>query len=89
MIMDSPCATICVCFQLFSIIVFGCISSQGYRKDVCLYNGDTNACNFGTTIGVLAFLGLLGFLILDALFENITSVQQRKYVVLGDMGFSG
>ncbi|ELT99644.1 hypothetical protein CAPTEDRAFT_163343 [Capitella teleta] len=74
---------------LFAIIVFGCISSQGYRKDVCMYNNDPNACNFGTAIGVLAFLALIALLISDALFSNITSVQQRKYIVLGDMGFSG
>ena len=48
-----------------------------------------NACNFGVTIGVLAFLGLMVLLILDALFDNITSIQHRKYVVMGDIGFSG
>ncbi|KAI0236574.1 Synaptogyrin-1 [Lamellibrachia satsuma] len=74
---------------LFAIIVFGCIRSQGYYEgSTCLY-GDRNACNFGVAIGVLAFLGLMGFLILDALFDNISSVQHRKYVVIADMAFSG
>ena len=84
-------------FQLFAIIVFGCISSKGYNLDVnegeepyCLYNGDTNACNYGVTIGVLAFLGLLVFLFLDAIFETrISSIQHRKYIVLCDIAFSG
>jgi uncharacterized membrane protein YuzA (DUF378 family) len=74
---------------LFSIIVFGCISSQGWFEDSCRYDNDSNACHFGTTIGVLAFLGLMVFLILDALFDNISSVQHRKYVVIGDIAFSG
>lgn len=41
--------------QLFSIIVFGSISSKGYqfngKKEVCLYNSDGNACNYGVGIG--------------------------------------
>lgn len=45
--------------QLFSIIVFGSISSKGWnafdgQKETCLYNGDTNACNYGTGIGMYA-----------------------------------
>ena len=75
-------------FQLFSVLVFGCIASRGYGETQCLY-GDANACRFGIAIGVLAFLGLMGFLLLDALFDNISSVQQRKYVVIADMAFSG
>ena len=74
--------------QLFAVIVFGCISSQGYYEDTCRYN-ETNACSFGVTVGVLAFLGVMVLLILDALFDNITSIQQRKYVVIGDIAFSG
>jgi len=75
--------------QLFSVIVFGCISNQGWDKDQCRYNGDTNACSFGTVVGVMAFFGLIILLVIDALFENISGVQHRKYAVIGDMGFSG
>ncbi|KAK2161516.1 hypothetical protein LSH36_115g06012 [Paralvinella palmiformis] len=74
---------------LFSIIVFGCISAQGWFEGVCLYNEDSSACRFGTAIGVIAFLGLTTLLVLDALFDNIPSIQQRKYIVLCDLGFSG
>jgi len=73
---------------VFSIIVFGCISSQGWFEGECLYNGDSGACRFGVAIGVIAFIGLTALLIADALFDNIPSVQQRKYIVMGDMGFS-
>ncbi|ESO08854.1 hypothetical protein HELRODRAFT_168768 [Helobdella robusta] len=78
-----------VILRFFSIIVFGCISSQAWENDVCRYNGDSNACGFGTTVGVLAFLGLLALLGIDFYFENLSSVQHRKYAVMFDMGFSG
>lgn len=80
---------------LFAIIVFGCISSQGYRfdreskKDICLYNGDTNACNYGVGIGVIAFLASIGFLVGEFMFEQMSSVKTRKHYVLADLGFSG
>lgn len=81
-------------FQLFAIIVFGCISSQGWRvdketgKDYCLYNGNSNACNYGVGIGVIAFLASMGFLVGEYLFEQMSSVKTRKHYVLGDLGFS-
>ena len=37
----------------------------------------------------MAFFGLIILLVVDALFENISGVQHRKYAVIGDMGFSG
>jgi hypothetical protein len=74
---------------LFAVIVFGCISSQGWEKDHCRYNDDANACSFGTVVGVLAFLGLILLLAVDAMFENISGVQHRKYAVMADMAFSG
>ena len=50
--------------QFFAIIIFGCISSQGWvfvdGKEVCLYNGDSHACNYGVAISVLAFLASIG-----------------------------
>eukprot|EP00061_Rhincodon_typus_P009848 g33655.t1 len=55
----------------------------------CIFNRNPNACNYGITIGVLAFLGCMAFLALDAYFPQISSVKDRKKVVLGDIGFSG
>ncbi|XP_076392089.1 synaptogyrin [Megachile rotundata] len=79
---------------LFAIIVFGCISNKGYitrtdGKEVCLYNEDHNACNYGIGIGVLAFLASIGFLAGEYLFEQMSSVKTRKHFVLLDLGFSG
>ena len=84
-----------IVFQLFAIIVFGCISSQGYafdpeeKKEYCLYNRDSNACNYGVGIGVIAFLASIGFLVGEFMFEQMSSVKTRKHYVLGDLGFSG
>ena len=50
---------------------------------------DPNACNYGVAIGVIAFLLCIGFLLLDAMFDNISNVQHRKYVVIADIGASG
>ncbi|CAL1533611.1 unnamed protein product [Lymnaea stagnalis] len=74
---------------LFAIVVFSCISSGGWYAHSCIMNKDDNACGYGTGIGVLAFLICIGFLIVDALFENLSSVQHRKYAVLADLGISG
>ncbi|KAF4521691.1 hypothetical protein B566_EDAN017178 [Ephemera danica] len=80
---------------LFAIIVFGCISSQGWRfdveenKEVCLYNKESSACNYGVFVGVIAFLASIGFLAGEFLFEQMSSVKTRKHYVLLDLGFSG
>jgi len=52
-------------------------------------NGDPNACGYGIGIGVIAFLLCIAFLVLDALFEQLSSVQHRKYAVLADISVSG
>lgn len=81
-------------FQLFAIIVFGCISSQGWmfdekeKREVCLYNRDASACHYGTGVAVLAFLASIGFLIGEFLFEQMSSVKTRKHYVLLDLGYS-
>jgi len=77
---------------LFSIIVFGSISSQGYHlldgKEVCLYNSDGNACSYGVGIGVIAFLAGSLLLAGEYLFPQMSSVKTRRHFVMGDFGFS-
>ncbi|ESP03938.1 hypothetical protein LOTGIDRAFT_156540 [Lottia gigantea] len=73
---------------IFSIVVFGCISSRGYYVNQCQMN-NSGACGYGVGIGVLAFLICIGFLVVDAMFENLSSIQHRKYAVMADMGVSG
>uniref|UniRef100_A0A8D0L7N2 Synaptogyrin n=1 Tax=Sphenodon punctatus TaxID=8508 RepID=A0A8D0L7N2_SPHPU len=80
---------------LFSIVVFGCIVNEGYVnrpdevEEYCIFNRNQNACNYGITVGVLAFLLCLLYLALDVYFPQISSVKDRKKAVLSDIGISG
>ncbi|XP_017110554.1 synaptogyrin [Drosophila elegans] len=77
---------------LFSVVVFGCISSEGWTekdgKEYCLYNGDGMACKYGNMVGVFGFLASMGFMAGEFLFERMSSVKSRKRYVMADMGFS-
>ncbi|XP_053109245.1 synaptogyrin-1 isoform X2 [Hemicordylus capensis] len=80
---------------LFSIVVFGSIVNEGYvnlpseKEEYCIFNRNQNACNYGITVGVLAFLSCLLYLALDVYFPQISSVKDRKKAVLSDIGVSG
>ncbi|XP_049549780.1 synaptogyrin-1 isoform X1 [Orcinus orca] len=79
---------------VFSIVVFGSIVNEGYlnspseSKEFCIYNRNPNACGYGVTVGVLAFLTCLLYLALDVYFPQISSVKDRKKAVLSDIGVS-
>ncbi|XP_054075882.1 synaptogyrin-1 isoform X2 [Rissa tridactyla] len=79
---------------VFSIVVFGSIVNEGYvnrldeTQEHCIFNRNRNACNYGITVGVLAFLSCLLYLALDAYFPQISSVKDRKKAVLSDIGVS-
>ncbi|XP_038067652.1 synaptogyrin-3-like [Patiria miniata] len=94
-IMRKPQVILRAVAWLFSIIVFGCIANQGWVSvfglsgTYCIFNLDSNACNFGITIGVFAFLACMGFLVVDIMFDNLSNVQMRKYAVIADLAFSG
>ncbi|XP_070811044.1 synaptogyrin-3 [Pituophis catenifer annectens] len=80
---------------VFSIVVFGSIINEGYvntdKSPVlhCIFNSNEGACNYGIAIGLLAFLACSFFLVMDLYFQQISSVKDRKRVVLLDLGFSG
>ncbi|XP_013865499.1 synaptogyrin-2a [Austrofundulus limnaeus] len=80
---------------IFSIVVFGTITSEGYtntttlKETHCMFNDNDHACGFGVAIGVLGFLACVAFLILDAHFPNISNANERKYIVTADLAFSG
>ncbi|XP_053221652.1 synaptogyrin-3 [Podarcis raffonei] len=80
---------------VFSIVVFGSIINEGYVNDGsspvlrCVYNYNDDACNYGIAIGLIAFLACSFFLVVDLYFQQISSVKDRKRVVLFDLGFSG
>lgn len=71
----------------------GCISAKGWRAEdgteYCVYNKDTNACNYGVGISVIAFVASIAFIAGEYLFEKMSSVKTRKHYVLADLGFSG
>ncbi|XP_028178542.1 synaptogyrin [Ostrinia nubilalis] len=92
-IQRPPVIVRAVCW-LFSVIVMGCISAKGWyvdkedHKEYCVYNKDTNACNYGVGISVIAFIASVGFIVGEYLFEQMSSVKTRKHYVLADLGFS-
>ncbi|XP_077086872.1 synaptogyrin-2a [Siphateles boraxobius] len=79
---------------LFSIVVFATILSEGYINETggpdtkCMFDGSDSACSYGIVIGILAFLACVVFIILDALFHQISNANERKYIVSVDLAFS-
>lgn len=83
-----------VSLQIFSMVVFASIINEGYvnmgsERLHCVFNKNADACNYGITIGIVAFLACVFFLALDVYFPQISSVKDRKRAVLLEMVFSG
>lgn len=83
------------CPQVFALIVFSCIFGEGYinthhtHEEHCVFNRNEDACRYGSAIGVLAFLACAFFLAVDAYFPQMSNAVDRKYLVIGDLLFSG
>jgi len=80
------CATL---LQLCAVVVFGCITDQGWVNNSCVYNNNGDACRFGSAIGIIAFLALMAFLVSDAMIDTIVNVMHKKYIIVTDIAFSG
>ncbi|XP_030628580.1 synaptogyrin-2b [Chanos chanos] len=80
---------------VFAIVVFACITGEGYvnvstsPEAKCVFNQNDGACHYGVGIGVIAFLACVVFIILDAYFPLISNANDRKYIVVADLVFSG
>jgi len=78
---------------LFAVIVFACISSEGWQhheeKEICIMNGSSTACNFGNTVAIIAFIAAIGFLVGEYMYEQMSSIKSRKHFLWADIGFSG
>lgn len=80
---------------MFAIVVFATITAEGYvnPKDssqvVCIFNQNDSSCNYGVGIGIIAFFASIAFLLADAYLPLMSSAQDRKRLVIADMGFSG
>lgn len=86
---------LCVTVQLFALVVFACITTEGYinppesSEAKCVFNQNNSACHYAVSIGVLGFLACMAFLLLDVYVPFTSNVAERKYSVLADLGFSG
>ncbi|XP_028316513.1 synaptogyrin-2b [Gouania willdenowi] len=91
----QPLTIVRVLSWVFAIVVFGTITAEGYinpsnSKDVlCVFNQNASACQYAVTIGVLGFLACVAFLLLDVYVPFMTNMQEKKYAVMADLGFSG
>ncbi|KAM4583878.1 synaptogyrin-2b [Odontesthes bonariensis] len=80
---------------VFAIVVFSCITAEGYintphsAQAKCVFNENDSACHYAVGIGVIAFLACVAFLVLDVYVPFMSNAQERKYVVMADLGFSG
>ncbi|XP_063042839.1 synaptogyrin-3a [Engraulis encrasicolus] len=91
---QQPTTIIRILAWIFSIVVFGSIVNEGYvnhgsERLYCVYNKNNSACNFGVTVGLVAFLGCLLFCAVDMKFQQISSIKDRKKAVMVEIGFSG
>lgn len=81
--------------QLFSMVVFACITTEGYINSPyspeakCIFNQNDSACHYAVGIGVIGFLACVAFLLLDVYLPFVNNEQQRKYAIMADLGFSG
>ncbi|XP_072298957.1 synaptogyrin-1a [Eucyclogobius newberryi] len=80
---------------IFSVVVLACISNEGFLNspdsplDLCVFNGNANACRLGQGAGSVALLVCTAFIAVDLHFPQISSVRDRKRVVLADILLSG
>ncbi|XP_059835552.1 synaptogyrin-3a [Hypanus sabinus] len=79
---------------VFSIVVFASIVNEGYVNNgsnqlYCVYNKNDSACNYGIAIGIMAFFICILCFTLDFYFPQMSSVKDRKHIVMGDLGLSG
>lgn len=79
------------CLQVFSIIIFGCITSEGWRYDghqeVCIVNNSYTACQLSAAVGILAFIIALGRIIQSKksnYTQNNFSNSDRRIFLRGD-----
>lgn len=75
--------------QVFSIIVFGSIASNGYikdenNKDVCIINGNGSVCSYAVWVGLVGFFASIAFIVGEYLFEQMSSAKSRKHYVIGE-----
>lgn len=76
------------------MVVFASIVNEGYvnmgsERLHCIFNKNTDACNYGVFVGLVGLLACSFFFLLDYKFSSISSVKDRKKAVMLEIGFSG
>jgi len=90
-----PTIILRICSCISAIIVFSCISSEGWQynhdisQEICIMNGSATACNLGNTVAVCAFLAACGFAVWEYFYDQMSSIKSKKHFLFADMGFSG
>ncbi|XP_062386475.1 synaptogyrin-3b isoform X1 [Sardina pilchardus] len=79
---------------VFSMVVFSSIINEGYvnwgsERLHCIFHKNYDACNYGVSIAMVAFLASVALVVLDVYFPQISSVRHRRRVVLLELAFSG
>ncbi|KAM9314371.1 synaptogyrin-2b [Pholidichthys leucotaenia] len=93
--MRQPQTIVRLLSWVFAMVVFACITNEGYinsshnDETKCMFNHNDSACSYAVGIGVIAFLACMGFLVLDVYLPYMSNAQERKFVVMADLGFSG
>uniref|UniRef100_A0AAQ4RQC3 Synaptogyrin 2b n=1 Tax=Gasterosteus aculeatus aculeatus TaxID=481459 RepID=A0AAQ4RQC3_GASAC len=91
----QPQTIVRVLSWIFALVVFATITTEGYVNSVhsaeaqCIFNHNDSACHYAIGIGVIAFLACVAFLVLDVYLPFMSNAQERRYAVMGDLGFSG
>jgi len=93
--LKKPTVRVKILSSVLSIIVFGCILSEGWRFDhskkaeVCIIHNSYSTCQLGTTIPILSFTMALLILCGEYYYDQLPSLETKKQFVFSDFIFSG
>ncbi|CAB1350400.1 unnamed protein product, partial [Coregonus sp. 'balchen'] len=90
----QPTTILRVLSWVFSLVVFASIVNEGYvnlgsERLHCVFNKNGDACNYGVFCGVGGLLLCSFFFLVDVKFQQISSIKDRKKVVMLEVGVSG
>ena len=91
----KPLTILRISASVFSVIVFGCISSEGWHYDpaagtrVCSVNSSYGTCQLAVTVAVLALLLGAALMAAEWFYDALPSSDVRKQLVVADLVFSG
>lgn len=69
------------------MIIYSCVSAAWYEGR-CLFNKYNGICRFGG-LTLISFMACVALLVLEIMFNHITSLKVRRRIAIGDVIFSG